>query len=106
MILNDHLHILEEDPEGGRRIAEAIKELPINNAKPVWIRGKSCSYGYAIETHHADGISICAVGGNVGKKIAEVFYCYDFDKLEILKKVADQFGYRLVKKKDIGHKDG
>lgn len=51
---------------------------------------------------HADNVGVYAIGGNHTSKLLEVFnggrhYTPD-DQLALLKQLAEQYGYRLVKK--------
>ena len=52
-----------------------------------------------IETHHADGTALVAVGQNYGRKLGE-FYPYGegSEDERLLKALADKLGYRVVKK--------
>jgi hypothetical protein len=57
-----------------------------------------------LETHHADWTTLIAVGGNYGSLLGTA-PCYKHhkkeDKIEILKQIVDQFGFRLVKKRKL-----
>jgi hypothetical protein len=48
-----------------------------------------------LPSHHADGMLVCVVGGNTIKPLGMGFR---WDDDAILKAVADQHGYRLVRK--------
>jgi hypothetical protein len=53
-----------------------------------------------IESHHADLTTLVAVGGNYGTLFGTALgYAHhkDEDKLDVLKQVANEMGYRLVR---------
>ena len=73
MIYNDSLHHIAKDIEIGRKIESACLSVGMNR-KPVnfsYSHDRCCGgAGVAIETHHADGMSIVAVGGNTGSVLS------------------------------------
>ena len=96
LILNDRLYEIEQDKEFGKNLARAISELSIK---------KMVRFGpqvTAVETHHADGFSVVAFGGNTAYHLGTT-WCPSATKStsheeEILRAIADQMGYRIVKK--------
>jgi len=106
VILNDSLGAIENDPSFGKNLAQAITQrsgdVPAYSYRDGEVRGVHCNAATVIESHHADGTAIVAVGGNIGEKLDEVWYVGDIwteeGKLKILKQMADNMGYRLVKK--------
>ena len=112
MICNDSLHAIETDAEFGKNLADAIKKASCYN-KPVdvsayWYNseGKAtgiyCNAASVIESHHADGTALVAVGGNHGTKLGEFYYVgnhtTDAGQVALLKALADKLGYRVSKK--------
>lgn len=75
VILNDALHVIETDPEFGKRLADAVKRAVMG--KPVGVAAHSASGGIycnaatVIETHHADYDVLVRVGGNRGEVIRD-----------------------------------
>ena len=106
IVLNDAIDMIKDDPDFGRNLYYAILEL--GRGKQVDIPARSayggvhCNAATAVETHHADGTAIVAVGGNCATKLGECYYTgyhgEDAGKLKILQQLADSMGYRLVKK--------
>lgn len=112
VVLNDSLGAIENDPHFGRNLARAITQQSgqrIDQDVPAYsydavgdVCGIHCNAATVIESHHADGTAIVAVGQNMGTRLDEV-WCVgnpwtDEGKLDILKQMADKMGYRVVKK--------
>lgn len=102
MICNDSLHAIESDAEFGKNLANAIKKASCYN-KPVDVSaGSYCNAASVIESHHADGTALVAVGGNHGTKLGEFYYVghhhTDDGQVALLKALADKLGYRVSKK--------
>jgi hypothetical protein len=96
VILNDALHEIEKDKDFGKKVHDAV--ITVNRGKPVDISsGFHCNAATVIETHHADQISLIAVGGNCGQDFGYVGN-YRSKPLDMLKALADKLGYRIVKK--------
>jgi hypothetical protein len=84
LVLNDALTHIENDPDFGKKLCKAIRELgvmggmrrgPINvpvggHANPVTV----------IETHHADQTALIAVGGNNATVFFTIPGCRHGDK--------------------------
>lgn len=102
LVMNDALTQIEEDPEFGKNLAKAIYSIYDDRASRDIPAGNHCNAATVIESHHADGTAIVAVGQNYGTKIDECFYVGRHDlpegQLKILKQLASYMGYRLVKK--------
>ena len=95
IILNDSLHEIESDKDFGKKVHDAV--LEVNRGKPVTIRsGSHVNAATVVESHHADFMRILAVGGN---SASDLGYggSYRATPEEILKHLAEQLGYRLVK---------
>lgn len=112
MICNDSLHAIESDPEFGKNLALAVGEMYRSN-RPLDVpaysynsEGKAagiyCNAASVIESHHADGTTLVAVGGNHGTKLGEFYYVghhhTDDGQVALLKALADKLGYRVSKK--------
>lgn len=103
IVMNDALHAIREDPEFGRKLAQAILTLNRHEGRGVDISaGMHCNAAIAIETHHADSNTIIAVGGNCATVLGATYGTHHEkeDQLEILKQLADKLGYSLRKKKE------
>lgn len=89
MILNDHLHLIEKDPEFGARVAEAVRHAG---------RGEIYTSGFnVLPTQHADTMQICAVGGNTIRRIG--YGGWSNSDEELLRSLARDMGFRLVRSK-------
>jgi predicted Fe-Mo cluster-binding NifX family protein len=110
IVLNDALDMIRDDPKFGERLYYAVLELqrgeqvdiPAHSYRDGKPRGVHCNAATAVETHHADGTAVVAVGGNCASVLGHVFYTgYHGDesgKLKTLQQLAESMGYRLVKK--------
>lgn len=95
LILNDACHHIKDDKQFAKKLASAIDELSLGG--PVNISaGNHCNAALAIESHHASAYSVIAVGGNTARVIGYTGLL-DSD-VEVLRELASQQGYRLVKK--------
>lgn len=97
LVLNDALHQIANDTEFGKKVADAISSLSVQNG-PVYISsGGHVNAASAIETHHADGIKLVAIGGNYGQDLGYAGN-YRSTPEEMLRTLADELGYKVVKK--------
>lgn len=62
VVLLDQLHSIENDPEFGRKLANAIRQHGYDRDKP-YVTGQT----QVIEVHHADSQVVVTVGGNTGR---------------------------------------
>ena len=104
MILNDHIDFIENDPQFGRRLADAMRRMWVEE-KPLDI-----GVGKVIETHHADGLAAVVVGGNTGRLLGYAGGCGAIrfegdDVFSILSALAEQHGY-VLKKRRVAQKVG
>ena len=110
VVLNDALSMIRDDPKFGENLYDAILRLqrgeqvdvPAYSYRDGRVSGVHVNAATAVETHHADGTAVVAVGGNCATVLGHVFYTgYHGDesgKLKTLQQLADAMGYRLVKK--------
>ena len=105
IVLNDALHDIENDPEFGKNLAQAVLRSSLHQTghrMDLDIRaGCHCNAAAVIETHHADQTALIAVGGNYGNCLGTTWGYSHHEKeqqLEVLRRIADQFGYSLRKK--------
>lgn len=89
IIMNDLLHEMERDPDAGRHIAYAVIDRDHFDASALGVKVLPCG--------HSSAMQIVAVGGNTIRLIGWSNSCHDSDE-ELLRKLADQMGYKLVKK--------
>lgn len=69
VVMNDALGNIETDPEFGKRLAQAIKQVTRGEKVDVAAHGKHgihCNAATVIESHHADYDVLVKVGGNTG----------------------------------------
>lgn len=96
VIMNDALHEIRDDKDFGKKVYDAV--LTVTRGKSVDIAiGGFCNVATVIETHHADSIKLIAVGGNYGQDLGYTG-SYNSTPEELLKTLADNLGYRVVKK--------
>lgn len=104
LVLNDALNEIANDPQFGKNLADAIQRLSLSKKH----RGKygvdigagnHANAATAIETHHADGNAIVAVGGNYASVMGYTAGTHhqEGDKLSTLKSLARELGYSLRK---------
>lgn len=96
VVMNDALHQIENDPDFGKKLAQAVRSLSVRNDYADVSAGNHCNAATVVATHHADIHSVVIVGGNNGKVIGSSLYS---DTEKIFREVADQLGYRLLKKR-------
>lgn len=97
IIRNDALNEIKDDKEFGQKLYEAVNKC--SGEKNVDIRaGSFVNAASVVETHHADFLTVVSFGGNTAEKLGYGGN-YRNTKEEILKALAEQLGYRLVKKK-------
>jgi hypothetical protein len=102
VVMNDSLDFIRRDTDFGKKLADAIQSAAVKCPVGISALGAS-NAATVIETHHADGIALCAIGGNYGSRLTTLWYVGDITsdecKLKILKQFADDLGYRIVRKK-------
>lgn len=109
VVLNDALGDIKNDPEFGKNLAEAISKLtlpPSHRSKygVDVVAGCHANAATAIETHHADGTAVVAVGGNMGVNLGTVGPYGDEEyEVRVLKALAKLHGYTLRKKPEKKH---
>lgn len=99
MVLNDHIHELETDPNVGRKMLEAAM-MTQRGYKPVdFSIGCGMNAGIALPSQHADYIQVVVAGGNYARPLGYGGNWQNMDNDEaILRRLADELGYRIVKK--------
>lgn len=96
VILNDALHLIREDKEFGKKVYDAALVVT-NRGRQDISSGNHCNAATVIESHHADHMKLIAVGGNCGQDLGYVGG-YRSEPLDMLKWLASELGYNLVKK--------
>ena len=110
IVLNDALNDIRGDPEFGAKLVAAIMATPLRSHRLIDASagrhladvsaGCHMNAASVIESHHADGIAIVAVGGNHATVIGHSRGTHhtEEDRLNIVTELADQLGYTLRKK--------
>ena len=99
VVMNDSLDAIKADSEFGKNLAAAISRRCCTDEPIDVSAGYHCNAASVIETHHADGTAIVAVGGNYGKNLGIVFpYGDEEEDVRILKALAYRLGYRVSRK--------
>lgn len=96
LIYNDQLSSVE-DPEFGKRLASAIRQMGGAPTKSIDIVG-----GIVIESHHADHCVPILVGGNNAWLIEKCFVRWSAadSEMQLLRALAEKHGFDLAVKKD------
>jgi len=67
VVLLDALDDIEQDPEFGRKLVRAIRK---QLREPQYVTsGRSANAAVVVLQHHADELSVVAVGGNMGRVV-------------------------------------
>lgn len=100
VVMNDALNEIKNDPKFGEKLSQAVMKVVFGS--PVDVAALNyMNAATVIESHHADGTAIVAVGGNYGVVLGYVGGDPNTEegKLHILKELARRMGYNLTKKK-------
>lgn len=97
MINNDLLYEIEKDPKFGLKVGDAVAARVISEG-PVRFRG-----GYVLATGHNSGVCVSLVGGNCGSVLGwgigtDGRHLEPEDREKILRQLADDMGFKLVRK--------
>lgn len=90
VVLLDQLHVIERDPEFGKKLAQAIRyraSRPTDDREAPGYRpfgAEATGQTQVIEVHHADKQMVVAVGGNTGRVLGYGGN-YNYEDDEILK---------------------
>lgn len=100
LILNDAAHMLETDPDVGRKISEAMSLSQRDRTRQVdFSIGNHANGGAVWPAEHADEVQVVAFGGNCMTKLGTVYggWSQMTDPDKLLRSLATTLGYRLVK---------
>ncbi len=97
MILNDQLHDIKKNAQA---VCDTIYSWCGSGSIPKNSWDQPRHLGFEIcSIEHADVTSVIAVGGNDHSLLGRVWHAHHTDdhRIKLLKKIAKEFGYRLVK---------
>ena len=98
LILNDQLGSIERDPE--RFVKEMVNAIQRSSMREQEDFGPGQST--VMSCVHADAVTVLAVGGNCATVLGSVYnggiHHTEEAQVEILRVLADKYGFRLVKK--------
>jgi hypothetical protein len=102
-ILNDAVDQLKTDVGFGPRLLDAIliSQRPEYRERGVDVSlGNHCNAVMVLPSHHADVVQVVAVGGNYMRPLGNLYGAWRNmqEPEKLLKELADQMGYRLVRK--------
>lgn len=99
IVMNDALSEIERDPDFGKKLSRACSAVfsPGRPRQNVSAMGH-INAATVIESHHADGMHLLAMGGNIGYDLGRCGNWRDDDPEALLRGLADKLGYRIVKK--------
>lgn len=101
LLLNDALDEMRNDPTFAKRIVEASATAAMWG-KPIDVSaGSHCNAATVLPSAHADFVQVIAFGGNHTTTLLRVYngghhYTSD-EQVQLVKDLAHQYGYRLVK---------
>lgn len=100
LILNDAAHLMKADPpQFVENLERAMSEFHRRHGSVDFAIGNHVNGGTVFHQSHADNVGVYAIGGNTTSKFLEVYNGGDTNPPKLLKELAEQFGFRLVKKK-------
>jgi len=101
IILNDYLEGIRKDKDFGEKLVSAILSLSLrmHGSSGIDVHPGAT----VLESHHADDVAVIAVGGNYMSQLGAYYMPYgrhdtEEGQVELLRRLADQFGYTLRKK--------
>lgn len=103
LMLNDGQHDLENEVEVGKKISQAMSLSQRPEYREKGVNVGLCGFANpmtVMSAEHADDVQVLAVGGNSIIRLGTLYgdWSYMLDKEALLKRLADQMGYRVVKK--------
>lgn len=98
VILNDAAHYIEDDPDFGKNLVHAMRRLDYDGDGNV-PAGNHCNAAQVVETHHADGNVLVAVGGNRGNRLEGGYASCNLSAEASAVTILKQLGYVVYKKK-------
>ena len=103
VVMNDALPDIAKDPNFGKNLADAASAAilpPEHQDGRLDVAALNhINAATVIETHHADGYAVVAVGGNTGLNLGTVYpYGDGILTFRIVKELASQMGYDLHRK--------
>lgn len=93
IIRNDFLHEIENDPEFGKSVAEAVRA----NGNERYMRRHHQGFS-VLQSQHADYVQVVAISGNMIRWLGSGGGYRATDE-EILRRLADGMGFEIVPKK-------
>lgn len=103
IVMNDAVHEIESDPEFGKNLAQAIMMHSAGPGRRLDVpAGSHSNAASVVDCQHADVVSVVAIGGNHGTVLFRTHngghHHDESDQIELLKSLADKYGFRLTKK--------
>ncbi len=99
LVSNDASHDIENDPEFGKNLVHAMRRLDYEGGSGGVPAGGHCNAATVIETHHADGNVLVAVGGNRGQRLEGGYASCNLSAEETAITILKQLGYVVYKRK-------
>lgn len=102
IVLNDALDQISKHPvEFVQKLSEAVA-FNMRGDKPIDISaGNHANAATVFHQSHADNVGVYAIGGNCASRFVEIHnggrHVSDEDKVLLLKAMANEMGFRLVK---------
>lgn len=101
IFLNDGIDLLKSDPEAGRKLYDGIITSPRQRDRATDVAiGNHMNMASFLPSEHADDVQVVAVGGNCLLRLGTLYgqWATMREPEKLLKALADQMGYRIVKR--------
>lgn len=99
LVLNDSIHEIAKDPDFGWKVAQAAANFGKTTDISV---GGHVNAATVYSAAHADVVQVMAFGGNHASTLMRIHnggrHYTSEEQVELIRHLADQYGFRLVKK--------
>lgn len=100
VVMNDALDQIANDPDFGKKLAQAIMHLSVDRKPGDVSAGNHFNAATVVESHHADITALVAVGGNFATPLLYAcgYHHTPEDREILLRALADALGFRISRK--------
>jgi len=92
IIKNDYMHTIQDDKDFGEKLCDSIYYSG-------WNKTRNLHNSFStLPSQHADTMQVVLIGGNSIRSLG--YSNWNSTDIEILRDLADQFGYKLTKKRE------
>lgn len=101
VVMNDALHQIADDAQFGKKVSDAIKNHSRGGRTDI-SSGGHVNAASVVSCEHADTTVVAAIGGNHATLLLHKhnggLHLTEDDQIQLLKSLADKYGYSLRKK--------